>query len=139
MNANGARKTISVAIRSEWFATATRKRCRRTAAGGRRRTTDAAPKGTLAVLISARGSRVMHPAARVPEDHRGGRDVRLREVLEPVDHPEDDREQDHGADRRERHPAQPPQRPDAVELRRLVEVLRDVENRREEDDHRVPD
>src|SRR5918912_4312193 len=71
MNANGARKTISVAIRSEWFATATRKRCRRTAAGGRRRTTDAAPKGTLAVLISARRSGVVDPAARVPEDDRG--------------------------------------------------------------------
>src|ERR687886_1839305 len=71
MNANGARKTIAVAISSEWFATATRKRCRRTAAGGRRRAIDAAPKGTLAVLMSARGSRVVHPAARVPEDDRG--------------------------------------------------------------------
>src|ERR687886_1675293 len=74
MNANGARKTIAVAISSEWFATATRKRCRRTAAGGRRRTTDAAPKGTLAVLISVRRSGVVHPAARVPEDDGGDRE-----------------------------------------------------------------
>ena len=68
-----------------------------------------------------------------------GRDVRLREVLQALDHAEDDREQDHRADRRQRHPAQPLQRPGAVELGRLVEVPRHVEDRREEDDHRVAD
>src|SRR5256714_9438251 len=180
MKANGARNATAAAISSEWFATATRKRCRRTAGGGRRRTTERAPRGTLAVLISARAPRVVDPAPRVPEDDRrhaerddeqhdreragaahevvderrlvepdGGeerrvlrvaqvvhrvarlrglargdvrRDVSLCEVLQPLDHAEDDREQDHGADRRERHPAQPPERPGAVELGRLVEV-----------------
>src|SRR5918912_2580910 len=74
MKPKGARKTIAAAISNEWFATETRKRCRLTAAGGRRRTTDAEPKGTLAVLISASRSRVVHPAARVPEDDRGHRE-----------------------------------------------------------------
>ncbi len=67
------------------------------------------------------------------------RDVRLGEVLEPLDHADDDREEDHRADRGQRHPAEPLQRPGAVELRRLVEVPRDVEDRREEDDHDVSD
>src|SRR5437763_539467 len=73
MKANGARNAIPAAISSEWFATETRKRCRRTAAGGRRRTMDLVPRGTLAVLISASRSRVVDPAARVPEDHRRDR------------------------------------------------------------------
>src|SRR5438132_11827843 len=71
MKANGARNAIAEAISSEWFATATRKRCRRTEAGGRRRVTERAPSGTLAVLISACAPGVVHPAARVPEDDRG--------------------------------------------------------------------
>src|SRR5919204_3907739 len=197
MKPNGARKAIAEAISSEWFATETRKRCRRTEAGGRRLVTERVPSGTLAVLISACASGVVDPAPRVPEDDRGhgerdneqhhreragvahevvherrlveqdgveerrvlrvtqvvdrvaclrglaggdvGGDVGLREVLEPLDHAEDDREQDDGADRRQRHVPKPSQRPGAVELGRLVQVLRDVENRREEDDHRVPD
>ena len=44
-----------------------------------------------------------------------------------------------GLTRRERHPAQPLQRSGAVELRRLVQVLRHVEHRGEEDHHRVAD
>src|SRR5947207_14971242 len=74
MKANGARNAIAEAISSEWLATATRKRCRRTEAGGRRRVTERAPSGTLALLISARASGVVHPAARVPEDDRGHRE-----------------------------------------------------------------
>src|SRR5919206_1889303 len=68
MKANGARKAIAEAIRSAWFATATRKRCRRTEAGGRRRVTERVPRGMVALLISARAPAVVDPAARVPED-----------------------------------------------------------------------
>ena len=75
---------------------------------------------------------------RLPcRDARG--DVRLREVLQALDHAEHDGEEDHGADQRERHPAEALPRPGAVELGRLVEVPRDVEHGGEEDDHRVPD
>src|SRR5919197_3424483 len=81
MKAKGARNAIAEAISSEWFATETRKRCRRTEAGGRRRVIERAPSGTLAVLISARAPGVVDPAARVPEDDRG--------------HGEGDDEQDH--------------------------------------------
>src|SRR5205085_11880650 len=77
MKAKGARNAIAEAIRSAWFATATRKRCRRTEAGGRRRVTERAPSGMVALLISACAPAVVHPAARVPEDsrrHREGND-----------------------------------------------------------------
>ena len=67
------------------------------------------------------------------------RDIRLREVLQALDHAEDDREQDHRAHRRERHVAHALQRARAVELGGLVEVLRHVEHRSEKDDHHVPD
>src|SRR5207244_2630833 len=74
MKVNGARNAIAAAIRSAWFATATRKRCRRTEAGGRRRVTERAPSGTVTLLISTRAPRVVDPAARVPEDDRGHRE-----------------------------------------------------------------
>ena len=71
-------------------------------------------------------------------DATPGGDVRLREVLQALDHAEDDGEEDDRADRRQRHPAQPLQRAGAVDLGRLVEMPRHVEHGREEDHHRVP-
>ncbi len=50
MKANGVRKMIATTISSEWSATATRKRRRRTAHGGFRRTSVPAATGMLAVL-----------------------------------------------------------------------------------------
>ena len=67
------------------------------------------------------------------------RHVGLREVLQRLDHADDHGEQEHRAHRRQRDPAQPLQRAGAVELGRLVEVARNVEQRGEEDDHRVAD
>src|SRR2546423_12362982 len=64
MKAKGAMKTIAVAISREWFATATRKRWRRTAGGGLRRMRAAGPTGRLAELISAGRRRVVDPAPR---------------------------------------------------------------------------
>src|SRR2546423_423396 len=88
MKPNGAMKMIAAAIRSELFATATRKRWRRTAAGGLRRTS-AAATGTLAEVISARRPGVVDPAAGVDEDQR--------------DDDEGDAEQDHRKRRRVAH------------------------------------
>src|SRR2546423_2893290 len=68
MKAKGATKTIAVAISREWFATATRKRWRRTAGGGLRRMRAAGPTGRLAELISAGRRRVVDPAPRVEQD-----------------------------------------------------------------------
>src|ERR671934_829095 len=65
MKPKGAMNAIAAAISSEWFATATRKRCRRTEAGGRRRVIDRGPSGAGALLISARAPRGVDPAARV--------------------------------------------------------------------------
>jgi hypothetical protein len=50
MNANGARKAIEAAISTLWFATPSRKRRRRTFAGGRRRTKGAATAGETAAI-----------------------------------------------------------------------------------------
>src|SRR6266511_4495999 len=71
MKTNGARKAIASAIRTLWFATASRKRRRRTRGGGRRRTSGAA---TSTEVISARPSRVVHPPARVEQDHERDRE-----------------------------------------------------------------
>ena len=193
MKTTGARNASAAAIRRLCSATETRKRRRRTARGGFRRTKGV---GDRAAHRTAPG--VVHPAPRVPHDHerhrerdheqqhrhrRGvahveeaeavvveedgieerralrvalleradrarlrrlaccdrGRDVRLREVLERLDHAQHDREEDHRADRRQRHPAQPLEGARAVELGGLVQVLRHVEDRRQEDDHDVAD
>ena len=88
----------------------------------------------IALLERARRARLRGLAG----GDRGG-DVGLREVLERLDHAEHDREEDHRADRRQRHPAQPLERARAVELRRLVQVPRHVEDRGQEDDHDVAD
>ena len=88
----------------------------------------------IADLEVALGARLRGRAAG---DGRG--DVGLGEVLEPLDHGQHDREEDHRADGRQRHPAQALERAGAVELGRLVEVLGHVEHGGEEDDHRVAD
>ena len=66
-------------------------------------------------------------------------DVRLREVLQTLDHAEDHGEEDHRADRRQRHPAQSLEPAGAVELGRLVQMRGHVEHGGEEDHHRVAD
>src|SRR3954466_4205859 len=66
------------------------------------------------------------------------RDVALREVLEPVDHAGDHREEDDRRDHRQRDvpEALPPAR--SLEVGGLVELCGNVEERRKEDDHDLP-
>ena len=81
---------------------------------------------------------VVSPACEAwPEASRGH--VRLGEVLEALDHADDDGEQDDRTDRRHGDVPEPPQRARAVELGRLLQMLRDVEDGGEEDDQQAPD
>src|SRR5439155_14522138 len=68
-----------------------------------------------------------------------GRDVGLREVLQPGDDADHEREEGQRADRRQRHPTQALEWPSSIQLGRLVQMPRNVEDGREKDDHDVAD
>jgi len=65
-------------------------------------------------------------------------DVALREVLEPVDDADHHGEEDDRGDHRERDVPEPLPRAGPLDIGRLVQLPRHVEQGRQEDDHRVP-
>src|SRR3954462_11272504 len=72
MNTNGPRNRAAVTMSNEWFATPSRKRRRRTSAGGFLRTSGAL--AAVVVALTSRGPCVVDPAARVDDDHERHRE-----------------------------------------------------------------
>src|SRR5204863_10060977 len=105
MNKKCAMKRAAVTIRSEWFATPSRKRRLRTEARGLRRASSRAT-GTLAELTSTLRGRVVDPFARVDDDEQrhGERDSeeqhRERGRVAHVEVPEPLLVQEHGVEER---------------------------------------
>ena len=83
-------------------------------------------------VLDAADRGVVGGARDAVADHEG-----LREQLEGCDRPDDQVEQDRGADHRDRHVAQLHPRPGAVDLCRLVQGPRHALERAQVDDHDV--